>query len=270
MATRTFFIEALEKDSQKVIEAVRTHSEPPIPPVPSCPGWNLTMLLTHLGSTHRRATHRLRTAHETAPDPNDKSYLKVTPEWQEWLNTGKAPDDAPIPPALIDWFEEGYKDLAAALAETPDDAQVWNLSGRAKLAASFYQHQMSTETALHRWDAQNALPEHNPDPVDPELAYNAISLLFSFLPQRFKNFNGPEGQGETYHLHRTDGEGEWLLTFNGRDLDIKTIHAKGDVAIRGSASDLLLLLWRRIPLDGLEIFGDKAKAQHLFDLLPKI
>ncbi|MBN9388665.1 MAG: maleylpyruvate isomerase family mycothiol-dependent enzyme [Chloroflexi bacterium] len=270
MATRTLFIEALEKDSARVVEAVQAHSEPPTPAVPSCPGWNLTMLLTHLGSTHRRATSRLRTPGETTPDPNDKSYLEVTPEWQEWLNTGKAPDDAAISPALVAWFEEGSRELAAALAATPDDAQVWNLSGRSKLPASFYQRQMSTETALHRWDAQNALPGHNPDPIDPELAYNALTLLFSFLPMRFKSFNGPDGQGETYHLHRTDGEGEWLLTFNGRELDVQPIHAKGDVAIRGTASDLLLVMWRRIPLDGLEIFGDKAKAQHLFELLPKM
>jgi uncharacterized protein (TIGR03083 family) len=270
MATRTLFIETLEKDSARVVEAVRAHSEPPILAVPSCPGWNLTMLLAHLGSTHRRATSRLRADSEATIDPNDKSYLKVTPEWQEWLNTGKAPDAAAIPPVLVAWFEEGYKDLAAALAETPDDAQVWNFTGRAKLAATFYQRQMSTETALHRWDAQNALPEHTPDPVDPEVAYNGLTLLFSFLPMRFKSFNGPEGQGETYHLHRTNGEGEWLLTFNGRELDIQPIHAKGDVAIRGTASDLLLLMWRRIPLDGLDIFGDKAKARHLFDLLPKM
>ena len=33
-------------------------------------------------------------------------------------------------------------------------------------------------------------------------------------------------------------------------------HAKGDVAARGSASDLLLFLWGRVPADSLEVFGD--------------
>jgi uncharacterized protein (TIGR03083 family) len=203
-------------------------------------------------------------------DLRDTSFLNLEPEWQEWLKNGQAPDDKPVPPALVAWFEEGYKGLLAALNQAGDDTEVWNLTGRAKVPASIYQRQMATETTLHRWDAQNALPGANPDPVDPEVAYNAITLLFSFLPRLRQNFNGPEGQGETYHLHRTDGEGEWLLTFNGKDLDIKTIHATGDVAIRGSASDLLLLLWRRIPLEQLEVFGDQSKARHLFDLLPKM
>jgi hypothetical protein len=30
--------------------------------------------------------------------------------------------------------------------------------------------------------------------------------------------------------------------------------------LRGTAQDLLLALWRRVPLDALEIFGDRAVA----------
>jgi hypothetical protein len=33
-------------------------------------------------------------------------------------------------------------------------------------------------------------------------------------------------------------------------------HAKGDVAARGSASDLLRFLWGRAAADQLEVFGD--------------
>ncbi len=33
-------------------------------------------------------------------------------------------------------------------------------------------------------------------------------------------------------------------------------HAKGDVAARGTASELLLFLWRRVPASELEVFGD--------------
>ena len=35
-------------------------------------------------------------------------------------------------------------------------------------------------------------------------------------------------------------------------------HAKGDVAARGTASDLLLFLWGRVPATALEVFGDAA------------
>ena len=40
-------------------------------------------------------------------------------------------------------------------------------------------------------------------------------------------------------------------------------HAKGDAAIRGSASDLLLALWRRIPSSELEIIGNRDVAEQL-------
>lgn len=271
MATKELFIGSIEKDSTRVVTAVQAHSAPPILPIPSCPGWNLTVLMLHLGSNQRRVTKRLQDGGEGQPyDLRDTGFLNLEPEWQEWLKNEKAPDDTPVPPTLVEWFEESYKGLLAALNEAGDDTQVWNLTGRMLAPASIYQRQMATETAVHRWDAQNALPEPNPDPLDPEIAYNAITLLFGFLPRLRQNFNGPEGQGETYHLHRTDGEGEWLLTFNGKDLDIKPIHAKGDVAIRGSASDLLLLLWRRIPLERLDVLGDKDKAKYFFELLPKM
>ncbi len=35
-------------------------------------------------------------------------------------------------------------------------------------------------------------------------------------------------------------------------------HAKGDVAARGPASDLLLLLYGRLDLDAVEVLGDAA------------
>jgi hypothetical protein len=35
-------------------------------------------------------------------------------------------------------------------------------------------------------------------------------------------------------------------------------HEKGDVAARGSASDLDLFVWGRIPRDTFDVFGDAA------------
>jgi hypothetical protein len=38
------------------------------------------------------------------------------------------------------------------------------------------------------------------------------------------------------------------------------------VALRGSAEDLLLTLWRRRPLDTIEVLGDDLLADRLLDL----
>lgn len=271
MTTKEFYIAALQREARAFAAAARQHPGPSSPLIPTCPGWNLTDLLLHLGRTQRFVTARLRNRDNgPVPGPGETGFLSLEPQWLEWQQTGKAPGDIPVPPGLVNWFEEGAAGLAAALEEVDPAAPIWSFRGDSQIPAEFFQRQMSVEAALHRWDAQNALPGHTPDPVEPELAYAGLNLLFGFLPMRRKNFQGPPAAGETYHFHRTDGEGEWLLTFNGNELDIKPIHAKGDVAIRGTASDLLLFLWRRIPAERLEVFGKAELAGRYFELLPAI
>jgi hypothetical protein len=38
---------------------------------------------------------------------------------------------------------------------------------------------------------------------------------------------------------------------------VERVHAKGDVAVRGTASDLVLMLWNRVDPGGLELHGDR-------------
>ena len=66
------------------------------------------------------------------------------------------------------------------------------------------------------------------------------------------------------HLHCTDVAGEWLVVDDADGADVVTReHAKGDAAVRGPAHDLLLVLWRRQPLDAVEVIGDRAVAERL-------
>ena len=69
-------------------------------------------------------------------------------------------------------------------------------------------------------------------------------------------------------LHRTDGPGEWMLELIDGVVVMSEKHAKGDVAVRGSASDLYLLAWNRRSTDGLEVFGDAEVAQSWQVLAP--
>jgi hypothetical protein len=66
------------------------------------------------------------------------------------------------------------------------------------------------------------------------------------------------GDGRTVHLHRTDGDGEWLITI-GDPPTIERGHAKGDLAVRGAAGQLLLWAWNR-PAH-VELFGDSGLAE---------
>ena len=74
------------------------------------------------------------------------------------------------------------------------------------------------------------------------------------------------GNGETFHFHRTDGDGEWLVRLTPAGPEIEHAHAKGDLAVRGGASDLLLVLRNRGGLDRVEVFGDAALLDRWHEL----
>jgi hypothetical protein len=63
------------------------------------------------------------------------------------------------------------------------------------------------------------------------------------------------------HIHCTDVAGEWTTRPDGDRIVTTREHAKGDAAMRGGASDLLLALWRRVPLDAVDVVGDRAVAE---------
>jgi hypothetical protein len=129
------------------------------------------------------------------------------------------------------------------------------------------------EVAVHRWDAQRAVGE--PDPFPADLAIDGIDELFDvFVPMRLGGRDGID-IGGSVHLHCTDipagavelaGDpggrqaGEWTFSTSDGLFSMNRGHAKGDCAVRGPASDLLLMMWRRIPptSSSLTMFGDTA------------
>jgi hypothetical protein len=68
----------------------------------------------------------------------------------------------------------------------------------------------------------------------------------------------------TVHVHCTDTEGEWFIHPDGR---VEPIHAKGDVALRGTASDLLLAMFTRVGIDTLDVIGDESLARKLIEAI---
>ena len=95
-----------------------------------------------------------------------------------------------------------------------------------------------------------------------------------FLAVRFGHRFGslPDAlEGRSVHLHGTDPEppadgAEWLLSFGDGGVAVARAPAKGDVALRGSAEDLALVLWRRRPLDALDVVGDRALAERVLEV----
>ena len=51
---------------------------------------------------------------------------------------------------------------------------------------------------------------------------------------------------------------------------VRREHARGDVAARGSASDLALFLYNRVGPEKLEVFGNAALLERFFELAPSL
>lgn len=204
--------------------------------VPTCPGWTLIDLYHHVGSVHRWQLAQL--------DGGDPRALRPAPP----VDQPTDPDD------LVDWFLDGVEALADRLDEVGPDLPAPSFGGPRDTA--FWARRAAVETAVHRWDAQAAVT--SPNPIETALAVDAIDEVLEVVVPRRLESSGWEGQPATIHLHATDVDGEWLIEVSGRTLVVARTHAKGDVALRASASDLLMVLCGRLPATRTEVFGDTA------------
>jgi uncharacterized protein (TIGR03083 family) len=235
------FLATVPADAAALAAAARAAG--PDVTVPATPEWTMAKLVKHAGTTHRWAARATGTLE--FPDPAA-------------LDLALPGDPAEYP----DWLEAGAAELVATLAAADPDAPCWSWGEDGHVR--FWSRRMAHETSVHRWDAQTATG--SPDPIEPRLAVDGIDERLENLPASMRfhpaGVDALAGDGETVHLHCTDTDGEWLLRFGPDGLACTREHAKGDVAVRGPASDLLLYLVGRRPLTRLDVFGDAAVLER--------
>jgi uncharacterized protein (TIGR03083 family) len=139
------------------------------------------------------------------------------------------------------------------LADADPGTRIWTWAGEQEV--TWIARRMAQETAVHRWDAQRAAG--SPQPIDAELAVDGIDEFLTWF------LEPPEdGAAGSVHLHAGDAPGEWWVAPEGGRWAVEREHRKGDVALRGPASDLLLALWRRVERSALDVIGDEALADR--------
>jgi uncharacterized protein (TIGR03083 family) len=232
------YVDAIRREGAAFVDAARAAGVER--PLPSCPDWTIGDLCAHVGRLHRWAAQIVATR---PADPTD-----------HWKHL-----EFPSGPALVDYVAAGYGPLADVLGGAAAGEPCWSWTDQHTVG--FWARRQANELAVHRWDAQRAAGTQ--EPVDRELAVDGIQELFDILP--FRPGGPPTGNGETIHLHCTDGDGEWLVRLSADGVTVVNEHAKGDVAARGGASDLLLMMWGRIPVDQVEVFGDASLLERWSD-----
>jgi uncharacterized protein (TIGR03083 family) len=230
------YVEAIRTEATALVDAAEEAGLDAA--VPSCPEWDVAELLAHIGRVHRWAAASSR----RAPDAEFAGWSKEVP--------------TPEPAARPDWVRAGATELAETL-DRPAATPAWSWLPPATVG--FWQRRQAHETAMHRVDAQ--LAAGRPEPIEATLAADGIDEWLSMvagMPSGGRRGRGITGSGETMHLHCTDVEGEWLLELGPDGVSLERVHAKGDVAARGTATDLLCWLQGRSTADALEVFGDAS------------
>ena len=223
-------------------------------PVPTCPGWTFRQLATHLGRGHRWAA-QIAATRATAPVPMRE------------VADGKLPED---PARHASWLNAGADQVIEAVAGAGSDL-VWTMTGMR--LASFWVRRRAHEAAVHLADAQ--LAAGRDVDLDPGLAADGVDEWLGLIAA---GTDGParelRGDGQSLHFHATDpglsGTGEWLITRTSSGITVQHGHGKADVAVRGPAANLLLVLARRLPpsAPGVEIFGQQALLTHWLQHTP--
>ena len=112
---------------------------------------------------------------------------------------------------------------------------------------------------MHAWDAEDTVGRAGP--LEPaELAADGVA---EFLTVEV-HANGPwPHPPATVGLTAADGPGDgWRIALTGSGGTVERGPATGDAVLGGSASDLILALYGRRPIDSLSVTGDPEVARR--------
>lgn len=223
-------------------------------PVAACPDWDLRALVMHTGGVHRWATAAIENG--AAPTVLDGPKPELTATGDE----------------LGAWMRDGASALAAVLAVTPLDAATWHPFPYEQKAWVWSRRQ-AMETMVHRWDAQAAVSAATTSgtPFDPSLAIIGLGEYFEMLLPRALGRNQTAAPEVSLHVHCTDadlpsGAGEWVVWGEDGEYRMEAVHRKGDAALRGNASDLLLVMMGRADIATVDMVGDPSAVDAWFSL----
>ena len=237
-------LEALRTECDRFAAAVADAD--PSAPVPSCPDWDLRELVAHLGRVQRSWAATIRRGEDVEPRPPDESV--------------RPGED------LVGWFREGAGELLGAVEEAPADRPAWTWWRSPRTAGAIARHQVQ-EAAVHRWDAEGAAGGRG-GPLDAEAAADALDEFLHVTVVELHRWTAWTGAEGVVELAPTDRDGaRWVTLGPDGPGPSRRRPPAVDATLSGTASDLVLLLYRRIPLERVAVSGDASLATAFVDWL---
>jgi uncharacterized protein (TIGR03083 family) len=201
--------------------------------VPTTPKWSLRDLAHHVGTVQWYWSENVR-----ARNADERSGGSLT----------SLPPDSDLI-AWLGWCT--YSLLSALRAAGPDSPSwAWWDSPTPRTAGAVARHQ-AQEAAVHRWDAEGSVGSSTPLPS--ELAADGV-------PEFIEVMVGPDvvALRGAVNLHAVDTGGTWRV---GPDET-----SGGTAELNATASDLVLMLYRRLPVPDADVDGDPMLVASLLSL----
>lgn len=210
--------------------------------VPSCPAWSVRGLVAHLGEVQRFW------AAAVAAGPAERPPAAAA-----------IGDTAPHGD-LLAWSAESTNLLVTALRAAGPDRPCWTWWGASdapSTSGSVARHQVQ-EATVHAYDAQLAAEAAEPLP-----ASIALDSVDEFVTVSGGSLGAWPHEPARVALHAAEGR-RWLVDLSAAGARQVAAGAPAPAAVLdGTASDLLLVLYRRLPLDRLRVDGDQDLAERL-------
>lgn len=210
--------------------------------VPGCPDWTLHDLVAHLGRVQRFWAVVVQAGPAQGPP------------------LAEAVRDAEPSGDLLEWFAASTRLLVAALREAGPDTECWTWWGESsapQTAGAVARHQVQ-EAAVHAYDAQETIGK--PEPVPAAVAVDGIA---EFLQVTYGSEGAWPHRPARVMFAATEGP-SWTLDVTPAGAAVDPAASGAAVAtVRGSASDILLGLFGRIPWERLTIDGDATVVEQL-------
>ncbi|GIM96885.1 maleylpyruvate isomerase family mycothiol-dependent enzyme [Paractinoplanes toevensis] len=215
--------------------------------VPGCPDWTLGDLVAHIGGVQRFWAVATSLADPSGP-PDEEQRGELGPQGD-----------------LLTWFGESTRLLLDALASAGPDSPAWTWwgsSGAPMTAGAIARHQVQ-EAAVHGYDAQESAGK--PEPLPAAIAVDGVAEFI----QVGLGASGPWPNRPARIVFTATEGPSWVLELSpsGARLDPPT---SGDpvATVHGSASDLVLALYGRVPFDDLRVDGDRSVLAELIAWQP--
>nr|WP_269779687.1 maleylpyruvate isomerase N-terminal domain-containing protein [Propioniciclava soli] len=204
--------------------------------VPTCPGWVVTDLVTHVGLVHRWAAGRIRGEGER-PDADVEAEAAAS-------------DD------LLDWFDDGLVDLLNALASAPEELSGDFFLPDAPPLRLAWARRMAHETTIHAVDAMAARLGRSPQAG--EVWFSAAfaadgldELLTGFLPR--PRYELTPAEPDEVLVTPSDVDAGWLVEASAEGTETSRVAELPDLGVvatdattvTGEARGLYLGLWNR-------------------------